>query len=68
MTFTVTLHRAVQGGLTVTPGFSDVTATANRDYTPNTAALRFAGRAGERQTFRVLTIEDAVWKRTRPSG
>ena len=60
MTFTVTLNRAVEGGLTVTPGFRDVTATANRDYTPNTAALRFAGRAGERQTFRVLTIEDAV--------
>ena len=60
MTFTVTLNRAVEGGLTVTPGFSDVTATANSDYTPNTAALRFAGRAGERQTFRVLTIEDAV--------
>ena len=60
MTFTVTLNRAVEGGLTVTPGFSDVTATANSDYTPNTAALRFAGTLGERQTFRVLTIEDAV--------
>ena len=60
MTFTVTLHRAVQGGLTVTPGFSDVTATANRDYTPNTAALSFTGTAGERQAFRVETIEDAV--------
>ena len=41
MTFTVTLHRAVPGGLTVTPRFTDVTAAANRDYTPNTAALRF---------------------------
>ena len=60
MTFTVTLNRVVEGGLTVTPGFSDVTATVNRDYTPNTAALRFAGTLGERQTFRVLTIEDAV--------
>ena len=60
MTFTVKLNRAVEGGLTVTPGFSDVTATANRDYTPNTAALRFAGTLGERQTFRVLTIEDSV--------
>ena len=60
MTFTVTLNRAVPGGLTVTPRFTDVTATANSDYTPNTSELSFTGTAGERQTFRVLTIEDAV--------
>ncbi|MCY4431311.1 MAG: Ig-like domain-containing protein [Rhodospirillales bacterium] len=60
LTFTVTLNRVVPGGLTVTPGYSDVTAAANSDYTPNTAVLSFTGTAGERQNFRVLTIEDAV--------
>ena len=60
MTFTVTLNRAVQGGLTVTPGFTDVTATSGSDYTRNTAALTFTGTAGETQTFAVATTEDAV--------
>ena len=36
ITFTVTLDKAVQGGLTVTPGFSGGTA-ASTDYTANTA-------------------------------
>ena len=60
LTFAVTLNRAVPDGLTVTPSFTDVTAAANSDYTPNTSELSFTGTAGERQTFRVLTIEDAV--------
>ena len=60
LSFTVTLNRAVQGGLTMTPRFTDGTATQGADYTPNTAALSFTGTAGEQQTFRVLTIEDAV--------
>ncbi len=59
MTFTVTLARAVSGGLTVTPGFTDGTATEGTDYRENTAALIFAGTAGETQTFTVATIEDA---------
>ena len=46
MTFTATLNRAVQGGLIVTPGFTDVTAAKGVDYTENTAALSFAGTAG----------------------
>ena len=58
--FTVTLSLAVPGGLTVTPSFTDGTATSGTDYTPNTAALTFTGTAGETQTFKVATGEDAV--------
>ena len=60
MTFTVTLDNAVQGGFTVTPGFTDVTATEGTDYTENTTALSFSGTAGETQTFTVSTTEDEV--------
>ena len=59
LTFTVTLSEAVQGGLTVTPGFADGTATSGADYTENTAALRFAGTAGETMSFTVATTEDS---------
>ena len=60
MTFTVTLHGAVSGGLTVTPGFTDDTATKGTDYTENTAAITFAGTDGETRTFTVATTEDEV--------
>ncbi|MDE2835691.1 MAG: Ig-like domain-containing protein, partial [Bacteroidota bacterium] len=60
MTFTVTLDEAVSGGLKVTPGFTDGTATKGLDYTENTAALTFAGTAGETQTFTVATTEDLL--------
>ena len=60
ITFTVTLGDAVQGGLTVTPGFTDVTATEGTDYDENTAALSFSGTKGETRTFTVSTTEDAV--------
>ncbi len=60
MTFTVTLDKAVQGGLTVTPSFTDVTTDKSADYTENTAALTFTGTAGEKKTFTVSTTEDAV--------
>ena len=59
LTFTVTLNKAVSGGLTVTPSFTDGTATKGTDYTANTAALTFAGTAGEIKTFTVATTEDA---------
>ena len=59
ITFTVTLDKAVAGGFTVTPSFVDETATEGTDYTANTAAIDFAGTAGETQTFTVATIEDA---------
>ena len=58
MTFTVTLDRAVSGGLTVTPSFTDVTASKETDYTENTAGIAFSGTAGEKQTFTVATTED----------
>ena len=57
-TFTVTLDNAVQGGFTVTPSFTDGTATSGTDYTENTAGISFAGTAGETQTFTVATTED----------
>ncbi len=60
MTFTVTLDTAVQGGLTVTPDFTDVTAVEGADYDENTAALSFTGTAGETQTFTVSATQDAV--------
>ena len=60
MTFTVTLSAAVQGGLTVTPDFTDGTAAEGTDYDENTAALTFTGTKGETQTFTVSTTEDAV--------
>ena len=58
ISFTVTLDKAVPGGLTVTPSFTDGTATKGTDYTENTAALSFAGTANETQTFSVSTTED----------
>ena len=60
MTFTVTLSEAVQGGLKVTPDFTDVTAVEGTDYAKNTAALSFSGTKGETQTFTVSTTEEAV--------
>ena len=58
ISFTVTLSKAVSGGLKVTPGFTDVTATEGTDYTENTTALTFTGTAGETKTFTVATTED----------
>ena len=60
ITFTVTLDKAVQGGLTVTPGYTNNGTTADADYTKNTTALSFTGTAGETKTFTVSTTEDAV--------
>ena len=60
ITFTVTLDGAVSGGLTVTPSFTDGTATSGTDYTENTTALSFTGTAGETKTFKIATTEDAV--------
>ena len=59
MTFTVTLDKAVAGGLTVTPTLSDGTAVEGRDYNDNVGAVAFAGSAGETQTFTVPTIQDS---------
>ena len=58
LSFTVTLDNAVPGGLTVTPSFTDGTATSGTDYTANTNALNFTGTAGETHTFTVSTTED----------
>ena len=60
LTFTVTLDTAVQGGLTVTPGFTDGTAVEGTDYDENTAALSFDGTAGETETFTVSSTEDLI--------
>ena len=60
ITFTVTLSEAVQGGLTVTPAFTDVSAVEGTDYDENTTALSFTGTKGETKTFTVATTQDAV--------
>ena len=61
ISFTVTLSKAVSGGLKVTPSFTDVTATEGTDYTENTTALTFTpARLGETKSFTVATTEDAV--------
>ena len=59
ISFTVTLDNAVQGGLTVTPSYTNGTA-ASGDYTANTTAITFAGTANESHTFKVATAEDAA--------
>ena len=69
MSFTVTLGKAVPGGLTVTPTFRDgvtvpgkdysyLAATQGKDYRASTLTLDFAGTAGEAVTFTVATVED----------
>ena len=60
LTFTVSVDRAVRGGFTVTPSFTDGTATEGDDYTANTTALNFTGTKDETQTFTVDTTDDAV--------
>ncbi len=59
MTFTITLDKAVNGGFTVTPSYTNGTA-ASTDYNANTTGIAFAGRAGETQSFTVATTEDAL--------
>ena len=60
LTFTVTLNKAVAGGLTATPTFTDGTAEEGADYTTGVAAIAFSGTAGETATISVDTIQDAV--------
>ena len=59
LSFTATLDKAVQGGLTATPGYTNGTA-ADTDYTANTTALSFTGTANETQTFTVQTTQDTA--------
>ena len=59
MRFTLTLDKAVPLGLTVTPTFTDGTATKGTDYTERAASgIPFDGSAGATRTFIVETIED----------
>ena len=60
VTFAITLAGEVPGGFTATARMTDETATADEDYRAARQSVRFAGRAGETQTFTVPTIEDAV--------
>ena len=60
LSFTATLDKAVDGGLTATPGYTDVSATKGTDYTANTTALSFTGTANETKTFTVQTTEDTT--------
>ena len=58
LSFKMTLDNAVPGGFTVTPAFTDGTATGGTDYAAGTAPIAFAGTAGETQTLTVATTED----------
>ncbi len=60
MTFTVTLDQVLTGGLTVTPIFTDRTATKGVDYIENTSPINFNGSAYESHTFVVETIVDEL--------
>ena len=65
LTFTVTLDKAVSGGFTVTPSFTDATAAEGTDYTENTDALSFAGTKGEQHSFTVETPRTRWWRPAR---
>ncbi|WP_166831721.1 Calx-beta domain-containing protein [Thalassoroseus pseudoceratinae] len=59
-TFTVTLDKPVQGGLSVAYNTNDDTATvADNDYVDNDAILSFTGTASEQQTITVRVNNDA---------
>ena len=60
LTFTVSLDNAASGGFTVTPNYTDGTATKETDYAENTTAISFTGTANETKTFDVSTTEDTV--------
>ena len=60
ITFTLKLDEAVAGGFTVTPSYTDGTATQGDDYTANASDVTFAGTADETHTITVDTIEDNV--------
>ena len=64
MSFRVTLGAAVQGGLTVTPVFTDVTAVEGLDYQESTTKLSFSGKANETKIFAVSTIDDTLLEET----
>ncbi|MCU4157655.1 tandem-95 repeat protein [Carboxylicivirga sp. A043] len=58
MTFTVTLNKAVSGGVVVDYAITDLSTTAVDDYVEITnGQLNFAGTANETQSF-TITIED----------
>ena len=56
--FTIVLDNDVDGGVSVTPALSDITARAGVDYEAGVAPLHFAGVAGETGTVSVPTIQD----------
>ena len=60
LTFTATLSGAVKVGVTVTPVYTDVTATMDVDYTASGEAVSFSGTAGETVSFAVPTVEDEI--------
>lgn len=61
MTFTVTLNKAVSGGVVVDYAITALSATAGTDYTViSNGQLAFAGTANETQTFTIDIIDDAL--------
>ncbi|MBS2213182.1 tandem-95 repeat protein [Carboxylicivirga mesophila] len=58
--FTLTLDKAVQGGVAINYSTNNGTAIAGEDYTAASGSVVFAGTAGESKTITIATLEDAV--------
>jgi hypothetical protein len=58
--YTVTSSAAVQGGFSVTIGATPNAPTTPGDFTTTGTMLVFAGTAGEKQTFTVTAVDDAI--------
>ena len=58
LTFTATLSGAVQGGVVATPVYFNGSAGKDVDYRVSTTSLAFEGKAGERVSFTVPSLED----------
>ncbi|TAJ08181.1 hypothetical protein DMA11_21450 [Marinilabiliaceae bacterium JC017] len=59
-TFSVSLNKAVVGGLVVTYRFADGSAVAESDFIDSGSIISFNGTEGETHTFDVFIIDDEV--------
>ncbi|MBR8537567.1 tandem-95 repeat protein [Carboxylicivirga sediminis] len=58
--FTLTLDKAVQGGVVINYSTNNGTAIAGEDYTAASGSVVFAGTAGETKPVNITTAEDLV--------
>ncbi|MCW3808091.1 Calx-beta domain-containing protein, partial [Plebeiibacterium marinum] len=59
-TYTITLDKAVEGGVTVNYSISDDSAIIPDDLSNLSGSVEFTGTAGETKTFEVPTTEDQI--------